>query len=120
MSDEAVVANMLKMVSIRALAQDHTGNHEPEWLKVIWEANTIADERGHGKQAIFGAPESTGKWWAGGSVEEYEHARVLHRGDRSVSIVSKTQFGAEMLQAAGERLGILTNPVVSVYTKEES
>lgn len=88
----------------------------PEWLNLIHEANSVAGERGHGKMAMFGAPDFLGEWWAGGSVEEYEHARVLHRGDETVSVVSKTDFGAEMLTEAATRLALQVSPVTTAYS----
>jgi hypothetical protein len=42
---------------------------------VIREANALADKAG--EERVFGAPTHTGKWWAGGFVEEYAEARVL-------------------------------------------
>lgn len=65
------------------------------WLDVIHAANRISP-------GMFGAPYETGPWWAGGSVEEYPDARVLHRGDGSVSVVSKTDKGAAVLSAAAD------------------
>lgn len=61
------------------------------WLDAIHAANAIDPK-------MFGTPDHTGPWWAGGSVEEYEHARVIHRDDDSVSIVPKTDHGAEVLR----------------------
>lgn len=82
-------------------AYDDTGRHTGPgpWLGVIWEANRIDPD-------MFGAPLRTGPWWAGGSVEEYADARVLHRTDGSVSIVSLTDRGAAILAQAAARLGI--------------
>jgi hypothetical protein len=81
-------------------AYDAAGKHTGpgEWLTVIHEVNRIAP-------GTFGEPQSAGPWWAGGWAEEYADARVLHREDGSVSLVSKTDRGAELAQAAG-RLGI--------------
>ena len=90
------------MTSIRTPKSDPTGKGYPEWLKVIHAAND-ADP------GIFGEPESQGKWWAGGYVEEYADARVVHRSDPSVSIVSKTERGDKALRAAAEALGIHVN-----------
>lgn len=73
----------------------------PEWLHVIWESNAIDPE-------MFGAPENK-DWWAGGTVEEYEHARVIFRTDPSVSIVPKTEHGEAVLRQAAEKLGIHIN-----------
>lgn len=85
-------------------AHIRTGSAMEAWLPVIHEANRV--------DAIFGRPESTGPWWAGGTVEEYEHARVLHRGDGSVSITSKTEHGERVLRQVGLILGIQVGPLV--------
>jgi hypothetical protein len=90
---------------------EHTG--PGDWLTVIHEVNRIAQEEGivgpkvyaDGKAPIFGSPDSTGDWWAGGYVEEYPDARVLHREDDSVSIFSKTDRGADLIRRAAERHG---------------
>lgn len=84
---------------IRTAAADETGNGYPEWLQVIHDVNAHFP-------GTFGKPDSIGEWWAGGTAEEYEHARVLHRGDGSVSIVSKTDKGSRMLRAAARHLNI--------------
>lgn len=80
-------------------AGEHTG--PGEWLTVIHEVNRLAP-------GTFGAPDSLGPWWAGGSVEEYQDARVIHRPDGTVSIVSKTPRGAGLLSEAAANLGIET------------
>lgn len=54
---------------------------------------------------IFGEPESQGDWWAGGFVEEYPDARVLHRLDESVSVVSKTPRGDDLIRRAAAAHG---------------
>ena len=92
------------MIHVRtpAKAYDSAGKHTGPgpWLNVIREACRLAP-------AMFGAPTSVGPWWAGGCVEEYEDARVIHRPDGlSVSIVSKTERGAEILAFAAGKLGI--------------
>jgi hypothetical protein len=69
------------------------------WLNVVREANGI-------HPGMFGAPLSLDEWWAGGTAEEYTDARVLHRGDDTVSIVSKTPLGDGVLRAAAATLGI--------------
>jgi hypothetical protein len=74
----------------RRLPNGITVNDLP-WLEAIKTANGIDPE-------MFRAPEHTGPWWAGGSVEEYPHARVIHRDDDSVSIVPKTDHGADVLR----------------------
>lgn len=88
------------MASIRAMAG--RDGEAGEWLKVIWEANDI-------RPGTFLSPEHTGPWWAGGEVEEYPDARVIHRGDGTVSIVSKTDEGDRVLRAAAVNLGIHMN-----------
>lgn len=80
---------------------EHTG--PGDWLTVIHEVNRICKEEGI--EPLFGSPDSTGDWWAGGYVEEYPDARVLHREDESVSVVSKSTLGARLIQAAAERHG---------------
>lgn len=79
--------------------------YPPEWMKVIHEANRLADDK------MFGRPTFLGEWWAGGSVEEYPDARVLHRGDGTVSIVSKTTHGSDVLRQVAKNLGIYTSDV---------
>lgn len=80
---------------------DRAGEHigPGMWLDVIHCANALE----HG---MFGEPLSTGPWWAGGYVEEYEAARVLHRdqdeegNSTSVSIIPKTPHAADILAKA--------------------
>jgi hypothetical protein len=99
--------DMVKMAHFRSAAKafDAQGNHTGpgEWLTLIHEVNRIAAEEG--RERIFGAPESTGDWWAGGYVEEYPDARVLHREDESVSVTSKSNLGARLIRQAAERKG---------------
>jgi hypothetical protein len=90
------------MAHIRTAAEARNGQDYPEWQSVIWDANEIAPD-------TFGRPDHLGPWWAGGSVEEYPDARVLHRGDGSVSIVSKTEKGDEVLRAVAAKRGINLN-----------
>jgi hypothetical protein len=79
---------------------DSTGR--PEYLRVIHECNGVAP-------GTFVAPlDTSGKWWAGGEFEDYPDARVIFRGDGSVSIVAKTERGDTILRAAAELLGITT------------
>lgn len=82
-----------------AKAFDETGQHigPGPWLAVIHKANRISP-------GMFGTPTSIGPWWAGGSCEEYPDARVLHRGDGSVSIVAKTEHGAVVLAEADKEV----------------
>ena len=74
-----------------------------EWLELIHEVNRVAREEG--LEPVFSEPESSGDWWAGGYVEEYPEARVLHREDESVSVISKTDLGARLIHKAAERKG---------------
>jgi hypothetical protein len=91
------------MIHIRTAAKafDAAGEHigPGEWLHVVWEANRVRAD-------TFGTPDSTGPWWAGGGVEEYAVARIIHRDDDSVSIVGKTALGDWVLKTAADRLGI--------------
>jgi len=50
---------------------------------------------------FVGEPESVNAWWAGGSVEIYAHARVIHHPDDSVSVIAPDELGA--LQRVEER-----------------
>ena len=77
---------------------DADGRHvgPGEWLDFIHVANGVAP-------GTFGAAVSCGPWWAGGSVEEYLDARVLHREDGSVSVVSTTEHGRSVLAEARRR-----------------
>ena len=100
-----------------------SGNYEPEWLKVIWACNDISREWSPTggddlSTRMFGAPE-IGPWWAGGTVEEYPDARVIHRGDETVSIVGKTERGDAALARAAASLGIHTNQTVYALVMEE-
>lgn len=98
------------MASLRLMAEDLDGSGRPEWLRVIHEVNRLHDADGGEKgDRPFSAPEHLGPWWAGGSVEEYPDARVLHRGDGTVSIVSKTERGDELLRRAAASLKIHHN-----------
>jgi hypothetical protein len=75
-----------------AKAFDAQGQHTGPglWLDLIREA-------GAAHPGFFGAPESVGPWWAGGSVEEYAHARVIHHLDDSVSVVALDDLGDRIL-----------------------
>ena len=86
-------------------AYDANGKHTGpgEWLTVIHTANRIAKDEG--QEPLFDSPESTGDWWAGGYVEEYPEARVLHRDDESVSVTSKTPRAADLIHRAAEKHG---------------
>ena len=88
-----------------AKAFDAQGKHigPGEWLDVIHEVNRLAVEEGRTK--LFLTPDSTGDWWAGGYVEEYKDARVLHREDESVSVISKTALGARLIRQAAKNKG---------------
>jgi hypothetical protein len=96
----------MKPTHIRTAAKrfDGQGRHAGPgpWLDLIHEANRIAP-------GMFGEPASSGPWWAGGFAEEYPDARVIFRRDEdpeSVSVISKTDRGAEILSAAAEKLGL--------------
>jgi hypothetical protein len=82
-------------------AFDAAGRHTGpgEWLTVIHEVNRIAP-------GTFGAPRHID--WDGipGACEDYPDARVIHRRDGTVSIVSKTPRGAELLKQAAANRGI--------------
>ena len=56
---------------------------------------------------------------AGGTVEEYPDARIIHRGDDTVSIVGKTERGDTALAQAAASLGIHTNQTVYALVVEE-
>ena len=74
-----------------------------EWLRVIWAANDVEPGTFGASFLDSGGPSSdtaSGDWWAGGYSEEYEHARVIHRGDGSTSIVAKTEHGESVLAQA--------------------
>ena len=102
-------------------AIEYRDERAPEWLRLLWECNSICKDEGD--DSMFGRPSEISEWWAGGTVEEYEHARVIHREDPTVSIVSKTDHGSEILKKAAVKLGIKVNPVISymkLAEKEES
>lgn len=93
-----------------AKAYDANGRHIGPglWLTVIHEANRLCIEAG--RERMFDEPTSTGDWWAGGYVEEYPEARVLHRdrgpdGDYSnVSIHGKTPEAEALLDEAANNV----------------
>lgn len=89
----------MSAVHIRCVTAPPDATNQSEWLRVIWETNTVRPD-------TFGKPTKSGQWWAGGYVEEYDDARVLHRTDGSTSIVSKTDAGEHALREAANRLGI--------------
>lgn len=82
-----------------AKAFDAQGQHTGPgpWLDLLREANGVH----HG---FFGAPESVDAWWAGGSVEVYAHARVIHHPDDSVSVVALDELGDRVLTVADTML----------------
>lgn len=82
-----------------AKAYDGAGNHTGpgRWLALVHEANRV-------EESFFDSPDSTGDWWAGGWVEEYPHARVLHRTDESVSVIAKDDHGAKVLAEAAHNI----------------
>jgi hypothetical protein len=94
-------------VMVRASGESETFFGAPEWLRVIHEVNRL-------REGTFLAPESTGKWWAGGYVEEYPDIRVIIDVDRNgntypgaaARLVSKTEAGAMVLAQAADNLGL--------------
>lgn len=103
-------------VHVRLSTGDRDGH--PEWLQLIWECNELAfrdlwERDRPGDNRVFGAPE-IGPWWAGGTVEEYPDARVIHRGDGTVSVVGKTERGDRMISLACDRLGYRWTPTVTL------
>jgi hypothetical protein len=88
-----------------AKAFDAQGRHTGpgEWLTFIHAMNRAAKEAN--LPMLFGTPDSTGDWWAGGYVEEYFDARVLHRTDETVSIISKTDRGAHFMRLVAQANG---------------
>lgn len=97
------------MMHVRFRASLDSG-HGPTWLDFIHACNDA-------RPGTFGAPiaAESGSWWAGGEVEEYPTARVLHRADGSVSIVGKTADGDAAIEAAAAALGIdpRTSPLIA-------
>ncbi len=90
-----------------AKAYDAKGRHvgPGPWLDLIRAANGV-------EPGFFGEPIELGLWWAGGSFEEYEHARVIHHSpSEAVSVVAKTDHGAEVLLAAEKALGATSRSV---------
>ena len=82
----------------------HTG--PGPWLDLIGEACLI-------HPGFFDEPNSTGPWWAGGSVEEYTHARVIHHLDESVSVVALDDLGHTVLTQADTTLRARTQPIAA-------
>jgi hypothetical protein len=95
-------------VSVRCLTL-RQGERFSEWQRLIHQVNRLCKVAA--LPALFGAPDSTGDWWAGGEVEEYLDARVIHRGDGSVSIASKTDRGAHFIRLAAADLDIVVQGV---------
>jgi hypothetical protein len=75
------------------------GRGRPEWLQVIHAANVS-------QPGMFGEPESTGPWWAGGYAEEYPDATVILDGDGSARIVAKTARGTAVLTRVARAMGL--------------
>jgi len=75
-----------------------------EWLAFIHQCNEI-------EPGIFGEPESSGPWWAGGYVEEYADARLVltQDEDRTARLASKTERGERVMRQAAQAMGIKTN-----------
>lgn len=103
---------LIGMAHIRTAAADPTGNFYPEWLQIIHDCNDL-------DATMFGNPIELAAWWAGGSVEEYIDARVLHREDPSVSIIAKTEHGNEILRTVAAKRGIHVSDTVSVLIAKE-
>lgn len=82
-----------------AKAFDSDGQHTGPgpWLDLIGEACLV-------HPGFFDEPDSVGPWWAGGSVEEYPHARVIHHLDDSVSVVGLDDLGHTVLTQADTTL----------------
>lgn len=95
------------MFRYQAKAYDSKGQHigPGPWLTVIRTANGLAQDAGG--EAIFGSPTSTGDWWAGGYVEEYPTARVIHNTDESVTITAKDDETAAILRRADEEVSAM-------------
>jgi hypothetical protein len=91
----------MTQVRTPAKSYDADGNHvgPGPWLDVVRAANGIAP-------GMFGSPYFVGPWWAGGSVEEYAEARVIHRDDGSVSIVGKSVTAERVLAQAANEVGL--------------
>jgi hypothetical protein len=49
---------------------------------------------------------TTGPWWAGGSVEEYPTARVIHHDDETVSVTGKDDETQTLINNAVKELGL--------------
>ena len=93
--------------TVRATYDDTPAGDPSEWLRIIREANEIAEEAGEDR--VFGRPTHLGKWWAGGFVEEYAEARVIlpdegHEAE-GVRITPLTERADRHIRAAVERLG---------------
>lgn len=68
------------------------------WLDLIHAVNRAE----HG---AIGQPTSTGKWWAGGYVEEYgARFRVIFHDDETTTVVAKTTADAYALREAARTL----------------
>lgn len=90
-------------MSVRTAAKsfDDKGRHigPGPWLSVIWAVNEIIP-------GTFSTPDSTGPWWAGGYVEEYPTARVIHNTDETVYVAGKTQAVQDAIAQAAKDLGL--------------
>jgi hypothetical protein len=105
----------MRQVLIRATGRKEHKFGPPEWLRIVHKANEIDPE-------MFGEPDSIGPWWAGGTSEEYTHARIILRdGGNDTLIASKTDHGCDVLKQAAERLGITAvENIVQTMTKLEA
>lgn len=69
------------------------------WVDLIRECGAISP-------GMFTSGHTSGPWWAGGDAEEYSDARIIHRPDGTVSIVSLTDEGAATIAEAARRLNV--------------
>lgn len=75
----------------------------PEWQKFIWNCNDVSAD-------MFGAAQHSGEWWAGGYVEEYEHARLVQDADGiAARMISKTEHGERVMRQVAQQMGIDLN-----------
>lgn len=79
------------------------GDVYPAMMGVIWTANRICKERDI--EVLFGEPKLEHDEYR--SIEEYEHARVVHvrdKRDGTIRIVAKDDLGREILAAAWDEI----------------
>jgi hypothetical protein len=72
---------------------------KPSWVDLFNRCTEIDPE-------VFSDRQAEERWWAGGTVQAFAHARIIRRPDGSVSLASTTEKGALALGEAAHQLGV--------------